>query len=155
MFNIVLVEPEIPANTGNIARTCAVTNCNLHLIKPLGFSIEDKHLKRAGLDYWNLLNITIYENLIDFFRKNTNITFYLATTKGNNLYTDKNYKEGDFFLFGKETKGLPDDLLLKNKENCIKIPMLPNENARSLNLSNSVAVVIYEAFRQNDFSKLR
>lgn len=155
MFNIVLVEPEIPANTGNIVRTCAVTNCNLHLIKPLGFSIDDKHLKRAGLDYWNLLNITIYESLNEFFRKNTNATFYFATTKGNNFYTEKNYKPGDFFLFGKETKGLPVELLTKNPESCIKIPMLSNKNARSLNLSNSVAVVIYEALRQNSFLHLQ
>jgi len=155
LFNIVLVEPEIPANTGNIARTCAVTNCNLHLIKPLGFSIEDKHLKRAGLDYWSLLNVKIYESLDDFFLKNGEITFYLSTTKGKYLYTEKEYQPGDFFFFGKETKGLPAQLLMENEKNCIKIPMLTNEKARSLNLSNSVAVVIYEALRQIGFPNMR
>jgi len=151
LFNIVLVEPEIPANTGNIARTCAVANCNLHLIKPLGFSIEDKHLKRAGLDYWKLLNIKIYENLDDFFMQNINIEYYLATTKSKYLYTQNQYKPDCFFLFGKETKGLPDELLAENINKCIKVPMLCNKNARSLNLSNSVAIIIYEALRQNDF----
>lgn len=154
MFNIVLVEPEIPANTGNIARTCAVTNCHLHLIKPLGFSIDDKHLKRAGLDYWDLLNVQIYENLNDFFLKNPDGNFYYVTTKGKKYYTEMKYQLGDYFLFGKETKGLPVDLLEQNPEKCIRIPMLNNENARSLNLSNSTAVVVYEALRQINFSSL-
>jgi len=155
LFNIVLVEPEIPANTGNIVRTCAVTHCNLHLVRPLGFSIEDKHLKRAGLDYWNLLNIKIYENLDDFFMQNVNIDFYLATTKGKSLYTEKDYKPDCFFLFGKETKGLPDELLAKERNKCIKVPMLSNKNARSLNLSNSVAIILYEALRQNNFMGMK
>ncbi|NLT95219.1 MAG: tRNA (uridine(34)/cytosine(34)/5-carboxymethylaminomethyluridine(34)-2'-O)-methyltransferase TrmL [Clostridia bacterium] len=154
MFNIVLVEPEIPANTGNIARTCAVTNSKLHLIRPLGFSIDDKHLKRAGLDYWDLLNVQIYECLDDFFQKNPQGNFYFATTKAKNYYTEITYRPGDYFLFGKETKGLPLHLLEQNPEKCIRIPMLKNDHARSLNLSNSVAVVVYEAFRQNNFSGL-
>jgi tRNA (cytidine/uridine-2'-O-)-methyltransferase len=155
LFNIVLVEPEIPANTGNVARTCAVTNCNLHLVKPLGFSINDKHLKRAGLDYWNLLNVQLYENLEDFFLKNSGIEFYLVTTKGNNSYTDKNYRPGSYFLFGKETKGLPEKLLFNYPDKCIKIPMLNNKSARSLNLSNSVAIVTYEALRQIGFPNMK
>lgn len=153
MFNIVLVEPEIPANTGNIARTCAVTGCKLHLVKPLGFSIDDKHLKRAGLDYWDLLNVQVYENLEHFFSENSNGNYYLATTKGSKNYTTKNYVEGDYFLFGKETKGLPKELLAKYPENCIKVPMIENEKARSLNLSNSVAIIVYEALRQVNFMK--
>lgn len=154
MFHIVLVEPEIPANTGNIARTCAVTNCQLHLVKPLGFSIDDKHLKRAGLDYWNLLKVQMYENIDDFFQRNPNGNFYFATTKAKNIYSEKKYQKGDYFLFGKETKGLPIDLLKQNSDKCIRIPMLNNENARSLNLSNSVAIVIFEALRQNGFPEL-
>lgn len=154
MFNIVLVEPEIPANTGNIARTCAITGCSLHLVKPLGFSIDDKHLKRAGLDYWHLLDIHIYETLDEFLALHRDKTFYLATTKGARYYTEMAYKEGDFFLFGKETKGLSDDLRQSYQETCIKIPMLANPAARSLNLSNSVSVIIYEAFRQIGFKGL-
>ncbi|SMB94570.1 tRNA (cytidine/uridine-2'-O-)-methyltransferase [Desulfonispora thiosulfatigenes DSM 11270] len=151
MFNIVLVEPEIPSNTGNIARTCAVTGCNLHLIKPLGFFIDDKSLKRAGLDYWDMLNVKVYENLDHFFKENENGNFYLATTKGSKNYTTKNYNKNDYFIFGKETKGLPVDVLKRYPNNCIKIPMLENEKARSLNLANSVAVIIYEALRQINF----
>ncbi|NMA01583.1 MAG: tRNA (uridine(34)/cytosine(34)/5-carboxymethylaminomethyluridine(34)-2'-O)-methyltransferase TrmL [Clostridia bacterium] len=154
MFNIVLVEPEIPANTGNISRTCAVTGCSLHLIKPLGFSIDDKHLKRAGLDYWDMLNVKIYNNLTEFFSTIKNGNIYLATTKGGSTYSDKVYQEGDYFLFGKETKGLPKELLNKFPENCIRIPMLNNEHARSLNLSNSVSIIIYEALRQNNYKNL-
>lgn len=154
MFNIVMVEPEIPSNTGNVARTCAVTGCNLHLIKPLGFSLEDKYLKRAGLDYWDLLNVSVYNNLEEFFAKNQG-NFYLATTKGSSCYSNKKYQSGDYFLFGKETKGLPPELLSKYPENCIKIPMLKNEKARSLNLANSVAITIYEALRQNNFCNLK
>lgn len=150
-FNIVMVEPEIPQNTGNVARTCAVTGARLHLVKPLGFEIDDKKLKRAGLDYWHLLDITIYDNLEDFFNKNEG-NFYYATTKGINKYSDVKFKDGDYILFGKETKGLDEDLLKKNKDNCIRIPM--KKNLRSLNLSNSVAIVIYEALRQNDFFDL-
>ena len=154
LFNIVLVAPEIPANTGNISRSCAVTGCNLHLVKPLGFSIDDKYLKRAGLDYWDMLNITVHENLDTFFNTCTGGTFYLATTKGGGYYTEKQYKKGDYLIFGSETKGLPQEILRKNYENCIRIPMLKNEKARSLNLANSVSIVLYEALRQNSFLNL-
>jgi len=154
LFNIVLVEPEIPANTGNIARTCAVTGCSLHLIKPLGFSIDDKHLKRAGLDYWKLLNVQVYENLEEFFKKHPQKEFFLATTKGGSYYSDKKYLTGSYFFFGKETKGLPKELLTNNPNKCIRIPMLKNNNARSLNLSNSVVIVLYEAFRQIGFPNM-
>ncbi len=152
MINIVLVEPEIPANTGNIARTCAATKTQLHLIKPLGFSIDDKHLKRAGLDYWHLLDVKIYENLDEFFEKNAGGRFHYLTTKAPRSYLECEFNEGDFFLFGKETKGLPEPLLYANPERCIRIPM--REEARSLNLSNAVAIVAYEALRQLDFEGL-
>lgn len=150
-FNIVMVEPEIPQNTGNVARTCAVTGARLHLVKPMGFEIDDKKLKRAGLDYWHQLDITIYESIDEFFERNKG-TFYYATTKGLNKYSDVRFKDGDYILFGKETKGLDEKLLKDNKENCIRIPM--RNNLRSLNLSNSVAIVVYEALRQNDFFDL-
>lgn len=152
-LNIVLVEPEIPQNTGNIARTCAITGANLHIIKPMGFKIDDKKLKRAGLDYWYLLNITYYENLDDFFNKNDGKYFFF-TTKGLNRYSDVNYPDNSYLFFGKETKGLPETLLVKNKENCLRIPMLNNSAARSLNLSNSVAIAAYEVLRQWDFPEL-
>lgn len=151
-FNIVLHEPEIPQNTGNIARTCAATGSRLHIIKPMGFEITDKNLKRAGLDYWYLLDITYYENLDDFYSKNPNITCYYASTKAPHNHCEVSFNDGDYIMFGKETKGLDEGLLLKNKENCIRIPMI--EDARSLNLSNSVAVVIYEALRQTGFKAL-
>ena len=147
-FNIVLVETEIPQNTGNIARTCAATGSRLHLVKPLGFEIDDKKLKRAGLDYWHLLDITFYENINDFFRQNKG-TFYFASTKSLNRHSDIEFKDGDYIIFGKETKGLDEKLLKENKESCIRIPMI--NDARSLNLSNSVAIVLYEALRQNDY----
>ena len=150
-FNIVLVEPEIPQNTGNIARTCAATGSRLHLVKPLGFEIDDKKLKRAGLDYWHLLDITFYENLDDFFSKN-NGNFYFASTKSLKRHSDVEFKDGDYIFFGKETKGLDEALLKENKDRCIRIPML--KDARSLNLSNSVAIVLYEALRQNDYLSL-
>ncbi len=153
LFNIVLVEPEIPQNTGNIARTCAATGCGLHIVKPMGFTVDDKKLKRAGLDYWHLLGIKYYENLDDFFAKNAGGRFFYSTTKGLNTYSDVEYKDGDFILFGKETKGLPEELLHDNKQWCIRIPMI--NDARSLNLSNSVAIVAYEALRQTDFSQLK
>lgn len=153
MFNIVLVEPEIPQNTGNIARTCAATGCKLHIVKPMGFTIDDKKLKRAGLDYWHLLGVKYYENLDDFFMQNKDGRFFYSTTKGLNTYSDVKYKDGDFILFGKETKGLPEQLLHENKEWCIRIPMI--SEARSLNLSNSVAIVAYEALRQTDFEQLK
>lgn len=151
-LNVVLVEPEIPQNTGNIARTCAVTGCKLHLVKPLGFSIEDKYLKRAGLDYWNLVEIKFYENLDDFFNTNSNAKFFFSTTKGKNIYTNVNYMKDCFILFGKETAGLPKKLLTENPEKCIKIPMI--SEVRSLNLSNSVAIVVYEALRQLGFPRM-
>ena len=153
MFNIVLVEPEIPQNTGNIARTCAATGANLHIVKPMGFEIDDKKLKRAGLDYWHLLGVRYYENIDDFYEKTKGGRYFYATTKALNTYCDVEYKENDYILFGKETKGLPEELLYNNKENCIRIPMI--SEARSLNLSNSVAIVVYEALRQVGFSKLQ
>ena len=153
LINLVLVEPEIPQNTGNIARTCAATGCKLHIVKPMGFTIDDKKLKRAGLDYWHLLGIQYYENLDDFFDKNKNGRFFYSTTKGINTYSEVSYKDDDFILFGKETKGLPEELLIQNKENCIRIPMI--DEARSLNLSNAVAIVAYEALRQTGFQQLK
>lgn len=152
MFNLVLVEPEIPQNTGNIARTCSVTGAALHIIEPMGFKIDDKKLKRAGLDYWHLLNITYYKNLEDFFERNKGGNFYFCTTKAPHCYSDREYKDGDYFFFGKETKGLPESLLEKNLDRCIRIPM--REETRSLNLSNSVAIVLYEALRQTGFKSL-
>ena len=153
MFNIVLVEPEIPQNTGNIARTCAATGAGLHIIKPMGFEIDDKKLKRAGLDYWHLLGVKYYDGLDDFFRSHPGARCYFASTKSVNTYCDVEYHDGDYIFFGKETKGLPEDLLYKNKESCIRIPMI--DEARSLNLSNAVAIVIYEALRQTDFGGLK
>ena len=152
MFNIVLVEPEIPQNTGNIARTCAATGAKLHIVKPMGFEIDDKKLKRAGLDYWHLLGIKYYENLDEFFEKNKGGRFYFSTTKARHTYADVEFCDGDFILFGKETKGLPEQLLHDNKETSIRIPMI--SEARSLNLSNAVAIVVYEALRQTGFEKL-
>ncbi|MBQ4527034.1 MAG: tRNA (uridine(34)/cytosine(34)/5-carboxymethylaminomethyluridine(34)-2'-O)-methyltransferase TrmL [Clostridia bacterium] len=151
-FNIVLVEPEIPQNTGNIARTCAATGSRLHLVRPLGFEIDDKKLKRAGLDYWHLLDITFYDDINDFFEKNKDGNFYYASTKSLYRHSDVKFKDGDYILFGKETKGLDEALLKANKDKCIRIPMI--DGARSLNLSNSVAIVIYEALRQNDYFNL-
>lgn len=150
-LNIVLHEPEIPQNTGNIARTCAATGSHLHIIKPMGFEISDKHLKRAGLDYWNLLSITYYENLEDFFSKN-NGNYYFCTTKAPHTYAEAQFKDGDYLFFGKETKGLPESLLAENLSKCIRIPMV--SDARSLNLSNSVAIVVYEALRQTNYFNL-
>lgn len=152
MFNIVLVEPEIPQNTGNIARTCAATGCALHLIKPLGFEISDKYLKRAGLDYWHLVHVHIYENLDELFAKYPNGRFYYFTTKARKRHSDAEYKAGDFLVFGKETKGLDEELLLSHPDECVRIPMIGE--ARSLNLSNAAAVAVYEALRQNDFGSL-
>ena len=151
--NIVLVEPEIPQNTGNIARTCAVTNTKLHIVKPMGFEITDAKLKRAGLDYWHFLGVKYYENINDFFEKNKGGRFFFSTTKALNNYCDVEYKDNDFILFGKETKGLDEALLKEDKESCIRIPMI--DEARSLNLSNSVAIVLYEALRQNNFEHLK
>lgn len=151
-YNIVLVEPEIPQNTGNIARTCAVTGTQLHIVKPMGFEITDAKLKRAGLDYWHFLGVKYYENIDEFFAANKGGRFFYSTTKAVNNYCDMEYKDGDFILFGKETKGLDEALLKENKESCIRIPMI--DEARSLNLSNSVAIVLYEALRQQNFAGL-
>lgn len=153
MFNIVLVEPEIPQNTGNIARTCAATGSHLHLVRPLGFEIDDKKLKRAGLDYWHLLNITYYDGLDDFFEKNKNGRFFLATTKAEKNYSEVSYADGDYLIFGKETRGLPETLIWKHRDRAVRIPMIGE--ARSLNLSNSVAVMVYEALRQTGFGSLK
>lgn len=152
-INIVLVEPEIPQNTGNIARTCAAIKAKLHLVKPLGFSLESKYLKRAGLDYWHLLDIIYHDSLEDFFLMYPKKSFYFATTKGGNCYTKMNYQDECFILFGKETAGLPKNLLAKNPNTAIRIPMA--EDARSLNLSNSVAIIVYEAMRQLDFLDIK
>lgn len=149
-LNVVMVEPEIPQNTGNIVRTCAATGCKLHLIKPLGFSLEDKYLKRAGLDYWNMVAVKVYPNLDAFFETYENGKFYFSTTKGIIKYTDVIYERDCFIFFGKETAGLPKWLLKENEDKCIRIPMV--DEARSLNLSNSVAIVVYEALRQLNFS---
>ena len=150
-FNIVLVEPEIPQNTGNIARTCKATGSVLHIVKPMGFTPDDKKLKRAGLDYWHELDIRYYENIDDFFEKCKG-TYYLATTKAKNIYSDATFKDGDYILFGKETRGLSEKLIEKYYDTSIRIPMMADN--RSLNLSNSVAIVLYEALRQNDFLDL-
>ena len=151
-LNIVLFEPEIPQNTGNIARTCAATRSRLHLIKPMGFEINDRKLKRAGLDYWYLLDITYYDGLEHFFAQNSNGRVFYCSTKAQCTYTQAKYSDGDYLVFGKETAGLPESLLKANLESCIRIPML--EEARSLNLSNSVAIVVYEALRQTNFENL-
>lgn len=151
-LNIVLVEPEIPQNTGNIARTCAATGARLHIVKPMGFTPTDKHLKRAGLDYWYLLDITYYEDLNDFFEKNKGGNFYYFSTKAPRKYTDIEYPDKCFIVFGKETKGLPEKLLFNNPETTVRIPMI--DEARSLNLSNSAAIAAYEVLRQWDFPEL-
>ena len=151
-MNIVLLEPEIPSNTGNIGRTCVITNTKLHLIKPLGFSTDDKSLKRAGLDYWKDLDVTYYDNFEDFISKNKNIKLYMATTKAKNMYTEVNYGPDDFIMFGKETAGIPEEILLEHPEECVRIPM--DERYRSLNLSNSVSIILFEALRQNNFMGL-
>ena len=151
-MNIVLLEPEIPANTGNIGRTCVVTGTKLHLIEPLGFRIDEKNLKRAGLDYWSMLDCSIYKDYGDFIEKNHPKRIFMATTKAHRKYTDVSYGPDDYILFGKESAGIPEELLVENEENCIRIPML--SDIRSLNLSNSVAIILYEALRQNDFDGL-
>ena len=148
-MNIILHEPEIPQNTGNIGRTCVATGTSLHLIEPLGFKIDDKSLKRAGMDYWKDLDVHYYTNFQDFLNKNPNANIYMATTKALNTYSDVKFKDDDFIMFGSEGSGIPEEILLHYKDNCIRIPML--EQYRSLNLSNSVAIVLYEALRQNSF----
>ena len=154
-INIVLVEPEIPQNTGNIIRTCAATGAKLHLVRPLGFSMDNKYLKRAGLDYWDLADVQYYDSFDEIKEKNKNAKFFYSTTKTNQNHSDVEYEKDCFIVFGKETKGLPVDLLNDNKETCIRVPMRDIERARSLNLSNSVAIVAYEALRQIGYPDMR
>ncbi len=151
-LNIVLVEPQIPQNTGNISRTCAVTGARLHLVRPFGFEITDKHLKRAGLDYWNELDITYYDGLADFFAKNPDGKCFYFTTKGRNIHSDMTYPDNCYLVFGREDAGLPEELLHDNPDSCLRIPMRPK--LRSLNLSNSVAIAAYEVLRQWDYPEL-
>jgi len=152
-MHIVLVEPEIPGNTGNIARLCAATDSELHLVKPLGFSIEDKYLKRAGLDYWNLVKVHCHDNFAEVVELYKGHNFYFNTTKAEKHYTEIEYTAEDFLVFGKETAGLPETLLSEHHDNCIRIPMV--DEARSLNLSNAAAIVVYEALRQQKFVMLK
>ena len=151
-LNIVLVEPQIPQNTGNISRTCAVTGARLHLVKPLGFEVSDRYLKRAGLDYWDKLDITYYDDLQDFFERNKEGDFFYFTTKGFKVHSDVEYPNNAYIIFGREDKGLPMDLLRENTEKCVRIPM--RKNLRSLNLSNSVAIAVYEVLRQWNYPDL-
>ena len=150
MLNIVLHEPEIPANTGNIGRTCCATGTRLHLIGPLGFSLSEKALKRAGMDYWDKLDVTVYDDYNDFIERNPDAKVYYATTKAPNVYSDVSYEADCYIMFGKESAGIPEEILVNNQNNCVRIPM--NPEIRSLNLSNSVAIVLYEALRQNNFT---
>ena len=151
-MNVVLLEPEIPANTGNIGRTCVSTGTKLHLIRPLGFSLAEKELKRAGLDYWPKLDVAVYEDWNDFRSRNAGAAVWMATTKARQVYTEVRYGPDDFLLFGKESAGIPEELLVRDPARCIRIPMVPDN--RSLNLSNAAAVVLYEALRQNGFPGL-
>ena len=152
-LNIVLYEPEIPANTGNIGRTCVATGTRLHLIEPLGFRLNEKQIKRAGMDYWKDLDVTTYVNYQEFLEKNPGAKIYMATTKGQNVYTEVSYEEDCYIMFGKESAGIPEEILRDNQETCVRIPMFGE--TRSLNLSNSVAIILYEAFRQHDFAHLK
>ena len=152
-MNIVLLEPEMPANTGNIGRTCVATNYRLHLIEPLGFKLNEKMLKRAGLDYWDKLDVTVYSDYQDFLDKNPGAKIYMATTKAHKVYTEPEYEPDCYIMFGKESAGIPEEILLDNQENCVRIPMWGD--IRSLNLSNSVSIVLYEALRQNGFEKMQ
>ena len=154
MINIVLYSPEIPQNTGNIARTCAATGARLHLVEPMGFRVDDAKLKRAGLDYWHLLDITYYDNLDDFYEKNKDGNFFYFSTKATKIYSEIDYPDNTYLVFGKETAGLPENLILNNQEKCVRLPMINNSAARSLNLSNSVAIGVYEVLRQWDFPEL-
>ncbi len=149
MLNIVLHEPEIPANTGNIGRTCCATGTRLHLIEPMGFKINEKSVKRAGLDYWDKLDVVIYDSYADFVEKNPDAKIYYATTKAPQSYDEVSYEDDCFIMFGKESAGIPESILVNNEETCVRIPM--NPDIRSLNLSNSVAIILYEALRQNSF----
>ncbi len=148
-MNIVLLNPEIPYNTGNIGRSCVLTNTALHLIKPMGFSLDEKQLKRAGLDYWNSVDLHIWDSLEELIKANPDSNFYFATTKTNKSYSEVNYKKDDFIVFGPESRGVPEEILEANKENCITIPMI--KMGRSLNLSNSAAIILYESLRQTGF----
>ena len=152
-MNIVLLEPEMPANTGNIGRTCVATNSRLHLIEPLGFKLNEKMLKRAGLDYWDKLDVTVYSDYQDFLDKNPGAKIYMATTKAHKVYTEPEYEPDCYIMFGKESAGIPEEILLDNQENCVRIPMWGD--IRYLNLSNSVSIVLYEALRQNGFEKMQ
>lgn len=149
-MNIVLLNPEIPYNTGNIGRTSVLTNTKLHLIKPLGFSLDEKQLKRAGLDYWHLVDLVVWESYEEFIQTNPNARIFYATTKTNQKYSDIEFKDDDFVMFGPESRGIPEEILDANKETCITIPMI--DMGRSLNLSNSAAIILYEALRQNNFN---
>ena len=150
MLNIVLYEPEIPANTGNIGRTCVATGTRLHLIEPLGFKLNEKSLKRAGMDYWKDLDVTTYIDYQDFLEKNRGAKIYMATTKAHKVYTEVDYESDCYIMFGKESAGIPEEILVEHEEDCMRIPM--NGDIRSLNLGNSVAIVLYEALRQNGFA---
>ena len=154
-IHIVLVEPEIPPNTGNIARSCAATGSVLHLVKPLGFSIDDKQLKRAGLDYWPYVKLVIHESFDEFIKEHENESIYYATTKGEKTYADIKYRDGDMIVFGKETAGLPRELIEKNKENTVRIPMAKDARLRSFNLSNAANIILFEALRQLGFPDLK
>lgn len=149
MLNIVLLEPEIPANTGNIGRTCVAAGARLHLIEPLGFSLSEKALKRAGMDYWKSLDVTTYVDYQDFLDRNPGAKIYMATTKAQKVYTEAAYEPDCYIMFGKESAGIPEEILVENKENCVRIPMIGD--IRSLNLGNSAAIILYEALRQNGF----
>jgi len=153
MFNIVLYEPEIPANTGNIGRSCVATGSRLHLIEPLGFRLNEKNLKRAGMDYWADLDVTRYIDWNDFLEKNKGAKIYMATTKGKHVYSDVKFETGSYIMFGKESAGIPEEILIEHPDECIRIPMIGE--TRSLNLSNSVAIVLYEALRQNNFESMK
>lgn len=152
-MNIVLLEPEIPANTGNIGRTCVATGTKLHLIEPLGFDIGEKAVRRAGMDYWKDLDLAVYPNFKDFLLKNPGAKLYMATTKAKKVYTEAVYEPDCYIMFGKESAGIPEEILMEHKENCVRIPMIGD--IRSLNLGNSVAIVLYEALRQNQFDGMR
>ncbi len=152
-MNIVLHQPEIPANTGNIGRTCVATGATLHLIEPLGFKLNEKEIRRAGMDYWEHLDVRRYMNFEEFIEKNPGARIWMATTKAKNVYTDVPFEENDYIMFGKESAGIPEEILVNYEETCIRIPML--DKIRSLNLANSVAVVLYEALRQNDFESMK
>ncbi len=152
-MNVVLLEPEMPANTGNIGRTCAATHTRLHLIEPLGFKLNEKMLKRAGLDYWDKLDVTVYCDFQDFLERNPGARIYMATTKARKVYTEVSYEPDCYLMFGKESAGIPEEILVRYQEDCVRIPMWGE--IRSLNLSNSVAIVLYEALRQNGFSQMQ